>query len=381
MDFESVVGQDRVKDYLRDAVQRDRLPHALLFLGPTGHGTLASALALARYLMCENRTDVDACGHCSNCHKSEKLIHPDIHFTYPTLGAKMTSLNFLENWRKFVLTSTYRNVQDWFAFNNAENKQGNITALECSRILKNLSLKTFEGAFKIHITWMAEYFDKQANRLLKIIEEPPDNTFFIIIAENQERILNTIISRCQLVTFPPINDEELVRSLRANVSTLDDQTATQLAFLSSGDMAEALSLARAPEKALAGHWLTWMRLSYKGSGIDMKEWTDTFSKMDKETQKGFMQYGLYFLREMTMSKINPSHQVRLLESEEVAMGKLQQLIDLSSIQGIITLIEDLLYQLERNANARILMLDASIQMHYLLRNDKEHVADIKSLIK
>ncbi|NND05671.1 MAG: hypothetical protein HKN87_04765 [Saprospiraceae bacterium] len=381
MDFGSVVGQDLIKDSLRDAVQRHRLPHALLFLGKTGHGTLAGALALARYIMCENRSATDACGNCSNCHKSAKLIHPDIHFTYPTLGAKMTSLDFIVQWRQFVLENTYREVQDWFAFNNAENKQGNITALECARVLKNLSLKTFEGNFKIHITWMAEYLAKQANRLLKIIEEPPQNTFFIIIAENQDRILNTIISRCQLVSFPPINDEELIRALQDGMDSLDQQWATQVGFLSSGDMAKALTLVKAPEQVQAGQWLTWMRLVYKGSGIEMKEWADAFAKMDKESQKGFIQYGLFFLREMTLSKLNPSHQVRLLEKEKAALIKLQQLIDLASIQEVIDLVEGLIFHLERNANARILMLDASIQMHYLLRNNIHHVADIKSLSK
>ena len=199
--------------------------------------------------------------------------------------------------------------------------------------------------------------------------------------QNQDRILSTIISRCQLVSFPPINDEELIKALQQSEGSLDEQKAIQLGFLSSGNMAKALALAGTPEKVQAGQWLSWMRLVYKGSGIEMKEWTDAFARMDKESQKGFIQYGLFFLREMTLSKLNPSHQVRLLEKEKVALEKLQHLVDLPSIQHVIDLAEDLLFHLERNANARILMLDASIQLHYLLRNQIQHVADIKSLSK
>ncbi len=379
MDFKNVVGQVRIKEYLRDAVVHERLPHAMLFLGPTGYGTLTAALALAKYLMCEHRTADDACGQCHNCHKCQKYIHPDIHFTYPTLGAKVTSLDFLSNWRTFLQESTYRDVQDWFAFNHADNKQGNITALECARILKSLSLKTFEGNVKIHITWMAEYLDKQANRLLKIIEEPPEHTFFILIAKNQERILNTVISRCQLVSFAPIEDQHLIDALHSSHPAMDDATATQLAFLSSGNLAGALALAQHPEQMVASKWLEWMRIVYKGSGIEMKQWTDGFGKVDKEYQKSFIQYGLYFLREMTLSKVNPMHRIKLLEKEKAALLKLQNLIDLGSIQAIIDVMEGLHFHLLRNGNPRILTLDASIHMHYLLRNDVARISSLKSL--
>ncbi len=378
MDFKSTIGQDSVKDYLIEAVENDRLPHAMLFLGSSGFGPLAMALALAQYIMCEQKVGKDACGTCSNCKKSAKLIHPDIHYTYPTIGTKMTSADLLKEWRQFIDQGVYQSSQEWFNLIGGENKQGNITKDECSRILKVLSLKTFEGQYKIHILWMAEYLGKQGNRLLKIIEEPPQHTIFILVAEDQDAILNTILSRCQIISFRPIEDETIASSLLDRIQGMDPTLAHQLAFLSDGDLGRALTLVERADQLSANIWLDWLRQAYKGSGIELSLWVDKFNKMDKESQKGFMQYGLHFLREMLLAKLNDNHQIRLPDNEKLALMKLLPLVTLDHIQRMIALIDDNIFHLGRNANGRILMLDSSIQMHYLLRGADKQLEIIKS---
>ena len=378
MDFKSTIGQDSVKDYLIEAVENDRLPHAMLFLGSSGFGPLAMALSLAQYIMCEQKVGKDSCGVCSNCKKSAKLIHPDIHYTYPTIGTKMTSADLLKEWRQFIEQGVYQSSQEWFNLIGGENKQGNITKDECSRILKVLSLKTFEGQYKIHILWMAEFLGKQGNRLLKIIEEPPQNTIFILVAEDQDAILNTILSRCQIISFRPIDDDTIASSLLDRIQGMDPTLANQLAFLSDGDLGRALTLVDRADQLSANIWLDWLRLAYKGSGIELSMWVDKFNKMDKESQKGFMQYGLHFLREMLLAKLNENHQIRLPDNEKLALMKLLPLVTLDHIQQMIALIDANIFHLGRNANGRILMLDSSIQMHYLLRGADKQLEIIKS---
>jgi DNA polymerase-3 subunit delta' len=256
--FSEVIAQDEVKEYFINAVQHGRLPHAMLLLGSTGFGTLATSIAVAQYILCTNRSGQDACGQCNHCRKVSRYIHPDVHYTYPTIGSKMTSGDFLPNWREFLKNGPYQDVQDWYRQMDGENKQGNITKDECDRIIKVLGLKTYEGSHKILIIWMSELLGEQGNRLLKILEEPPENTVFILLAENQEAILNTILSRCQLVSFKPIPDQTLAAYLKQKTD-LDYEASLQIAFLARGNVNTALSLAEHANEKIADLWLEWMR--------------------------------------------------------------------------------------------------------------------------
>ncbi|RME99505.1 MAG: hypothetical protein D6772_07635 [Bacteroidetes bacterium] len=209
MKFSELIGQEQPKAAFRQMMESDRLPHALLLLTAPGSGGLPLAWALAQYLLCAQPVHGDSCGHCSHCHKAAKLIHPDLHFSYPTVGTKVTADSFLAQWRSALLDNPYLEINDWLQQIGAENKQGNINKDECQRILRVLSLKSFESPRKIMIIWLAEYLGNEGNRLLKLIEEPPAGTTFILITENQDRILNTILSRCQLVRVHPLSDEEV----------------------------------------------------------------------------------------------------------------------------------------------------------------------------
>ncbi|MCB0686971.1 MAG: hypothetical protein KDC53_10610 [Saprospiraceae bacterium] len=376
MQFSQVVAQEEIKEYFIHSDKQNRMPHAMLFLGATGYGTLAMANALAQYILCDHKTETDSCGQCNQCRKVDRFIHPDVHYTFPTIGSKMTSGDFLPQWRKFVSHGLYQDVQDWYRCLDGENKQGNITKDECDRILKVLSLKSYEGSHKIMIIWMAEFLGDQGNRLLKILEEPPENTVFILLAESQEAILNTILSRCQIIPFKPIEYPVLQEYLQDHAK-LDKDSAMQMAFLARGNVQTALSLAQQNNDKVAGLWLDWLRLAYKGYGLEINPWVDQFAKLNRESQKAFMYYGLHFLREMLLFHLNPGHDIHLLEKEKLAMSKMSSLLTHQSIEGMILLIEENIFHIERNINSKILLLDSSIRMHYLLHNQE---ASLKALL-
>src|ERR1700744_2084820 len=211
MQFNQIVGQEAVKQRLINTVAENRVSHAQLFLGPEGSGSLALAVAYAQYLSCENKRPDDSCGECSSCRKYQKLVHPDLHFSYPFFAKHKedTATTFIEQWREAFLNSPYLTLDAWRGYLDAENKQANINIAECHQIIKKLSFKPFESAYKILILWLPEFLDKEGNALLKIIEEPQPNTLFLLVAQNQDQILNTILSRTQLVKIPALGYDEI----------------------------------------------------------------------------------------------------------------------------------------------------------------------------
>jgi len=225
MQLATVIGQEKVKQSLTQLVDAARIPHAMLFLGPAGSGKLAMAIALAQYILCEQKAGGESCGVCRQCLKASKLVHPDLHFSYPFIGSKLTSLEYITQWRSAILDNPYLEVNQWLQLIGAENKQGNINKDECLRIIKQLSLKSFESDYKILILWLPEYLQKEGNRLLKLIEEPPEKTIFILVAEAQERILNTILSRCQIVKFNALSDELIINGLVGKKTISEEQAA------------------------------------------------------------------------------------------------------------------------------------------------------------
>jgi DNA polymerase-3 subunit delta' len=366
MRFQQVIGQEKRKHALRGMVESNRMSHALLFLGPEGCGKLALAYAFAQYVLCTDKQDDDSCGKCSNCIKAAKWIHPDIHYSYPTIGSKAVSTNWLTEWRKAMANNVYLNSNDWLQFIGAENKQGNITKDECVEIIKKLSLKIFEGSHKIIIMWLPEYLGKEGNRLLKMIEEPPENTLFILVAENQELILNTILSRCQIVKINRLSDEDLQSALIERQNISQDQAAP-IAHLAEGNYNEALSLLENTENNNAKLFLEWMRLCYVGNGVSTMDWVERFSKIGRENQKHFLKYGLHFMREYMLLKLTGDNKVRLLPEELKTAQNLTKVIEWDQIEAITKLFNDCAYYVERNANPRILFLDASLQLNQILK--------------
>ncbi len=365
MTFKDIIGQEDIKKLLRTMVEGDRIPHAQIFLGKEGVGHLAMAIAFAQFVMCSNRTD-EACGSCSNCIKSSKWIHPDIHFSFPTVGSKATSNSFGNEWREILAKNPYLNIYQWLQHINAENKQGNITKDECANIVKKLSLKTFEGKYKILIIWLPEFLRKEGNRLLKLIEEPPEDTLFILVAENAEEILNTILSRCQIVKFKPLSDEEIVGQLEQN--NIDTEKATHIAHLANGNYNRALSLLEESENDNTKMFLDWLRICYLGKPQEIITWSDIFAKIGRENQKYFFDYGLFFIREYMVLKLTDNENIRLSEQELTTAKNLTKVIQYGQISPILNILTDAAFHISRNANPKILMTDISIRMNKVLKS-------------
>lgn len=365
MYFKDVIGQAKAKHILQNMVDTDRLPHALLFLAPQGTGGLPLARAFAQYVLCTDKNNGEPCGQCSHCTKAEKSIHPDIHFSYPTIGSKTVATHVLKEWREAIAENPYLNANQWLEKLDAENKQGNIPVAECVEIIKKLSLKTFEGSHKILIMWLPEYLGKEGNRLLKLIEEPPAETLFLLVAENQDLILNTILSRCQLVTLPPLHDEEIKQGLI--LRGISEKEAEGISHLSEGNFNEALNLARNAENDNATQFLEWMRTCFKGNGVELVTWVDKFASIGREKQKLFLKYGLHFLRELMILTATGNENLRLRGEELTTALKMKTVISLNKIEPISKLFDECSYYIERNANPKILFLDASIKMNKILR--------------
>ncbi|MCF8247804.1 MAG: hypothetical protein K9J37_22045 [Saprospiraceae bacterium] len=366
MQFSSVIGQSQAKALLRRMADSERIPHALLLLGAPGSGDLALAVAFAQYVLCQNKQDGDACGQCNQCSKVEKLIHPDLHFSFPTVGTNVTSDSHLADWRTAMAENPYMDVNQWLQRIGAENKQGNINKEECVGIIRKLSLKAFEGSNKILIMWLPEYLGKEGNRLLKLIEEPPDDTMIILVAENQELILNTILSRCQLVKVNRLSDEEVEEGL-VTLKNLSSEKARSIAHLAGGDFNEALNIAAQPLKDNSTLFLDWLRKCYQGNGVEMATLTETFAGLGRENQKQFLQYALHFMREYMLLKTTGNDQVRLLPEELKTAQNLSKIIGFGQIERITKLFNDCSFHIERNANQKLLFLDASIQLNKILR--------------
>jgi DNA polymerase-3 subunit delta' len=314
--FKQIIGQAETKKQLTELVEHNRLSHALLFLGKEGSGALSLALAFAQYIVCEKvqqantpappslfgddptppsggRGVTDACGECAACLKAQQFVHPDIHFSYPVItkktGEKPIATDYITEWREFISSYPYGNVFDWLQFINAENKQGNISAEECNDIIRKLSLKSFESIYKILIMWMPEHLGKEGNKLLKLIEEPPANTLFILVAESEAQILPTIISRTQLVKIPLLENEEVEKALIERNNTAPD-IAKQVAGIAEGNYREALQLLQHADEDWQALLRDWLNATLKGGPSAQIKWIDEVSKMGREKQKQFLRY-------------------------------------------------------------------------------------------
>ncbi len=311
------------------------------------------------------------------------LTHPDIHFSFPTVGTNAVSTDYLKQWRAALSENPYMDANTWLQRLGAENKQGNITKEECNAIIKKLSLKAFEGRYKILVMWLPEYLGKEGNRLLKLIEEPPENTIFLLAAENQDLILNTIVSRCQLMKTGFLSDEEVAEGLQ-KTRGLDENRARQIAFLADGDFNAALQMADHPDNDDARLLLDWLRKCWRGNGVELVKWTEEFAKLGRENQKQFLHYGLHFLRQMMAHNVAPPSPpirggetplstgegpgVRLQPEELATAQNMAKVLDFEKITQIVGLFNDNIYYVERNANPQLLFLDTSIQMNRIMKN-------------
>lgn len=377
MKFNWVAGQEATKDGLKKLVEEDKIPHALLILGNEGVGQLALSVAFAGYILCDQRTTEDRCGWCPACRKVDQLIHPDLHFSFPFVGSKEVSDSFILKWKTILKeTNGYFSYNDWMKALEVDNKQGNINKEECTNILKKLSLKTFEGNKKIMIIWLPEYLGNEANRLLKLIEEPPDNTVFILATENSEGILPTILSRCQLFKLNPVQVADVYSKLELYYPEEQESKLKTAAMRSEGRLSEALKIVKQEADDLDAFFLDWFRKCYKGNGLELVGWVELFVKYGREEQKRFFKYGLHFVRLLMLQFCGMEGLNTATEDEANVFEKIikNEIIDFDKIDMISDLFSETIYSIERNANPKILFLDVSITLNRVLRFSRRNTA-------
>ena len=396
MQFSTIINQQEVKQQLVELIRHNRLSHALLFLSKEGSGALSLALALAQYLTCEKanpksqipnstaslfaeepskseipnpKSENDSCGICASCIKANQLIHPDIHFSYPVVtkksGTPPLSVDYISDWREFIKNYPYGNVYDWLQFIGAENKQGNITANECNDIIHKLSLKSFESEYKVLIMWMPEYLGSEGNKLLKLIEEPPPNTLFILVAENETLLLPTIVSRCQMIKIPMLETADIEEALIEN--KIDPVKARQVAATAEGNYREAIQLLQHSEEDWQGILRDWLNSIIKTGPIAQTKWVEETSRLGREKQKQFLRYFNHLLEQSIRSKIMGSN-IHLPDNEKDFAERLNRLADISQQQAIIEELDRATYYIERNANAKILFHALTIKLYHIIQD-------------
>ncbi|HCK21905.1 MAG TPA: hypothetical protein DHW15_07025 [Bacteroidetes bacterium] len=371
--FREVIGNEDLKKRLLSSIQEGRISHAQLFLGPEGCGNLPMALAYAQYLNCENRTPEDACGTCASCQKAQKFIHPDIHFTFPFIVAgdkkedrREKCADWLPEWRQFLSENPYGNYQSWIRYSGNESKQGNINAKECHEIIHRLSFKTFESTYKILILWLPEFLEKEGNRLLKLIEEPPDNTVFLMVGHNPDRILNTILSRLQTVRFARLSDKDLASALEEKEG-LTAASAQQIAILSNGNFSRAMELLHVADSGMTRELQQWLRWCNRPGRQEIFNWINDFVKQPKEQQKAFFNYGMHVGREVMLIQSGAQQLNRLTEGEIQLVTGLAKVLTPEATSQLIQLFDRYTYLIERNANSKIMMTQMSVTLMRLFR--------------
>ncbi|MEM9023535.1 MAG: DNA polymerase III subunit delta [Bacteroidota bacterium] len=372
--FREVIGHHSVKETLRRAVREDRVAHGQLLAGPEGSGGLPLAIAYARYLSCENRGPEEACDTCPSCVTYRKLVHPDLHVIFPVnttrkVTSHPTSSKFLTEWREALLEQPYQNLFQWLEHIGIENKQGSINVADSAEVLRNLSLTAVESAYRIVIIWLPEKLNMAAgNKLLKIIEEPPARTVFLLVSEDPERILPTIYSRLQLVHLGRIDSGSLAQQLQA-AHGLDAGTATSIAHFADGNYLEAQKLV-AEDVEVSPHeqaFVQWMRWCYQTDVLHIVPWVDDMAAMGRERQKHFLRYALHVFRECLMLNYGAGELVHVEGSERAFIDKFARFVHGNNILPLQEAFNEAIAHIERNANPKVLFLDLSLKVILLLR--------------
>ncbi|MFT6828369.1 MAG: DNA polymerase-3 subunit delta' [Roseivirga sp.] len=373
MRFQDIIGLEEVKQKLIEAVRSDHVAHAQLFLGAEGSANLAMALAFANFLNCENRQEEDACGVCASCTKNAKHIHPDLHFIFPTSATlkikreDATSEKFLKEWRDYLHKMPYGNLSDWSFHFGWENKQLIIPRQESRNIITSLSLKAFEGKFKIMLIWLPELMNgNAANGILKVLEEPTAKTIFLMVSNDENKLLTTIRSRVQLLKIPSFSDENIQTKLRQE--GLDDAKTQEIAYLAEGNMREALSLATGGQNLGSDQFKQWMRFCFTFDFQALVKMADEFQSGGKEFQKALLNSGSKVMRDTLIHQYAVAGLERIPEAEKGFVANFSKVFSTEKIAEVVPKIEEANYHIERNANPKILFLDLSITIAQIARS-------------
>jgi len=371
--FREIIGQDTIKNQLIKTVKDNRIAHAQLFIGPEGSGKMALALAYAQFINCENKGENDACGTCSSCRKYNKLVHPDLHFMVPVKRSSESKPentdNYIETWRETLLENPYINPRTWYQKLDLENKQGIIPANESSRVINKLFFKSFEAEYKTMIIWLPERMNQSAaNKLLKLIEEPPPKTVFLMVSENPDLLLPTILSRTQKIRVPKIDDESMFNAI-SDYFGLEAKKAQEIVRLSGGNYLEALHFLQTQEEEKENfqRFVSLMRLCYSRKVVDILDWVDQNASLGRENLKTFLQYASGMIRENFMMNLKMDNIVYLTEEEKTFSEKFSSFINKNNANRIYNQFNKAYRDIQMNAHIKTILLDLSIQLMKLLR--------------
>lgn len=371
--FKDIIGQDEIKNRLRRSVNEERISHAQLFSGSEGIGKLAMAIAYAQYVCCQNRTETDSCGVCSSCHKYQKLAHPDLHFVFPVYNSPKiknpVSDDFLPNWREIISKNPYFNLSQWLTHIDAGNAQGLIYERESDSILRKLNLKSFESEFKVMIIWLPEKMHVAcSNKLLKLIEEPPSKTLFILVTENEESVITTIRSRAQLIKFPFI-DKGSIKHALSKIGGINPAIIQDAVHLSNGNYIKALEYLNPDENEqfYFQKFQDMMRQAYKREVLEQIEWSEEMAKIGRDKQKAFFNFALRLIREYFVLNMK-QHSLVYLKKEEKDWGaKFAPFINERNIIPFFNEFELGIKHISANGNPRIIFLDTALRMVRLIK--------------
>ena len=379
MQFSEILGQEHIKSHLTKSANLGRIPHAQLFVGPEGSGTLAMAIAYAQYIICSNQ-NAENLGSNEACNlKFNKISHPDLHFIYPTVSTeevktKPKSIDFITEWRQFLSENLYGSLFDWYQTLGVKNKQGEIRVDDAQEILKSLALKSYEGGYKVMIIWMADKLNTAAsNKLLKLLEEPTDKTVFILISENEEDIIQTIRSRCQVLHFNGLPEKTIAEALvlRENI---DSKTAVKIAHQAQGNYNKALQLLQPDsESVFFEKWFVdWVRAAFRAKGNaaaiqDLIQWSEQIAALGRETQKKFLHFCIDMFRQaLLLNYQTPSLVYIEPQVEKFKLENFAPFVNGNNINDIFQELSDAMYHIERNGNAKIILTDLSIKLTRLI---------------
>jgi len=376
MKFEDIPGLFHLKNHLKTTVERGRIAHAQLFVGEHGYGTLPTAIAFASEIISRNLSG-EAKRICQK--KIEELNHPDLHFVYPVntneeIKSNPISKDFLKYWRKFAVEQPYGELYHWLKELGIEKKQGNINVKEAAEIMKAISLKSYEGTAKVMIIWCADKMNAAtSNKLLKLIEEPPVDTYFILITNAEDQLLQTIKSRCQKISFPPLSEEQIATHLLNNHQIAKEE-ALQIAAQSDGNLSKALELLdnNSDNQIFEHLFITWVRTAFRAKGNksvvqDLSLWANTLAKENRETQMRFIHFSIQFFRQALLQNYKANELVFMkIYDEKFKFDKFSDFIHGNNIQPIFEALEEAHYHIQRNANAKIVFTDLSMQLTRLI---------------
>lgn len=367
MQFKEIPGQKKIKQRLINTVKENRISHAQLFLGPEGSGKLPMAIAYAQYICCTNKQDDDSCGECPSCKKINNLVHPDLHFLFPVVkqGKSLEQVNdYLPQWREFLIkNNSFVSLNQWHNFIDAEKKQSIISTNDANELVRVLSMNSYESEYKVMIIWMAErFYHSAAPKILKILEEPSPKTLFILISEDQEKLLKTIRSRTQLLKFTSYDDEDVSRYLQSHYNKEAYQT-NAVSVLAEGNIARAIMLLDEDIDNSFNYteFRNWMLLCYKPKFTDLKELVDKLATLTREKQKEFLKYGIQLIRNSLLINYENTDLIKAVEEEKKFVFNFAKLINDKNAVEFIDLFNEAIFHIERNANAKILFMDVSFK--------------------